>query len=391
MNIKTKRKFLALAIGILATVLVLVLAELGARIYLQYRDSKPKLARYWYKPSEIRERERKIGEFGILPPTPLQFVEERIELVNRRPIWGHKYSSEQKEQLEISPLFTIPIGKVRAKATFKDEIIFDVNYNIDKFGRRVTPGEEQKKSAERFFMLVGDSQVFGEGIGDDETLSYFLGKQNSSVRVYNYGLSALMPGQTLDWMRKINGETEISEKRGTILYFWADYHILRNIPTLSRMGSLWFRPFYFEREDGEIVAEKTVQEVWPIWTLIAKIYSESALLNAFGVDWPKKPRPKDYEFAAKLISQIKREGIRLGADQFYVVFYPLNAIEYWQEFIPYLEKASIHYIDYGDLPLWNMVQGLPVIPFDGHSTAEANEVFAREISRLRFLFEDAPQ
>jgi len=382
------RKYLSFLIGSIFALVILVLADLLTRVYLVYRDLELIEIQHVYRPDAIREHEERLGEFGILPPTPLQYVEERVALFNWRPFSGREYSESSTERLSITPLFARPIGIVQAKLKVGGKVIFDVSYTMDNFGRRIIPGENNKNNVERFLILLGDSHIFGEGIEDNETLSYFLGKNNPSVRVYNYGIRGLIPGQTLDWLKIIKGPPEISEKRGTVLYFWADYLIHRNMLTLAEASWSSRRPYYFEREDGEIVAEKRICDAWPTWSLLAKAYSKSALLRFFGFNWPKDPKAEDYEFMAKLIAQLKREAIRLGADQFYVVFRPLYS-DLRFKVIPFLEKAGIHYIDYGDLPLWNMVKGNAQIPFDNHMTGEANEAFAREISRLRFLFEDS--
>lgn len=374
----------------MAAILSLFLAELGARVYLFRKETNPKLVQYKFQPSVIREREEKIGEFGLLPPTPLKFVETRQEYFYQRPFSSRLVTIDLEKPLHESPEFDEPVEVYRGKLIAHGEVIFDVTYTKDKFGRRVTPGES-KKDAERFLILLGDSNLFGFGLQDRETISYFLGRQNGSVRVYNYGMNGLFPGEALDSLRKIKGQPEISEKRGTILYFWADYYMYRNMLSLSQLNWSLKKPYYYEREDGEIVAEKTVEEVWPLWSLIASIYHSSALINLLQIDWPRKPTTDDYEFMTNLISQVKREGKRLGADQFYVVFYPLSRSLLRHGLIPHLEKAGIRYIDYGDLPIPNMVKGRFRIPYDGHFTREVNEAFANEISRLEFLFEDARQ
>lgn len=387
---KSKRKLLALTFGMIVTLLFIALAELIARVYLHYRDSNPVLKHFRYSPEVILEREEKVGEFGILPPTPLDYVEERTETIYQRPFKAALRSYDLSGAYKvIAPMFSRPTGVLQDELRFGDLVVFNSTYNLDEYGRRKTPGEKEKTGVERFLILLGNSNTFGDGLSDDETIAYFLGKQNPSVRVYNYGVAGLYPGEALAWLRAVEGAPEISEKRGTILFFWADYCMQRIMHSFSAIYWALNKGYYYEREDGEILAEKTIRETFPLRSFLSSYYPRCALARVFGLDWPRNPSPKDYGFIVKLISKIKSEGKRLGADQFYVVFYPLFGKKYRDDLVPYFEKAGIRYIDYSELPLWNMVRGRAQIAYDSHLTGEANEAFAREISRLKFLFEDA--
>lgn len=387
-NSARRKKLLAFLIGSFAAVLFLFLAELAARVLAVWDEKHPQLVEYVFKPDEIREREEKIGEFGLLPPTPLEFVEVRRKFFYRKPLSGYSLILEPTEFVKKGPVFMRPVKSHRSKLIVNGNVIFDVKYSVDGYGRRVTPGEEGK-TADRFLLMLGDSGVFGFGVEDDQTIAAHLGKYYPSVRVYNYGINGLIPGETLDWLRSIEGEPEVSERRGTVLYLWANSYVRRNALALSEISWASARPYYYVEESGEVVAKETIGEAWPFWSFLSRVYSRSAFLQYSGFDWPKRFTARDYEFMTAMILQIKRRSERLGANQFYVVFYPLGRASTRHGLIPYLEKAGIRYIDYGDLPLANMVKGEVRIPYDGHFTAEANEVFAREISRLKFLFEDA--
>lgn len=58
------------------------------------------------------------------------------------------------------------------------EVVYDVVYNIDERGNRITPLDDLKtyRESNNAILFLGDSFTFGEGLNDNETLSYFLQK-----------------------------------------------------------------------------------------------------------------------------------------------------------------------------------------------------------------------
>ena len=71
-------------------------------------------------------------------------------------------------------------------------IVYDVLYNIDSLGNRFTPfvGDNAPKKTNSILFL-GDSLTFGEGLSDDETLSYFIqartGRAALNAGLHGYG------------------------------------------------------------------------------------------------------------------------------------------------------------------------------------------------------------
>lgn len=68
-----------------------------------------------------------------------------------------------------------------------------VHISIDALGHRVTPGASSDSSLPTIH-LIGDSQVFGQGLSDQETLGYYLQKtMGDRFRVVNYGVPGYGP------------------------------------------------------------------------------------------------------------------------------------------------------------------------------------------------------
>ncbi len=90
-----------------------------------------------------------------------------------------------------------PSSSFRAIRKTSDELIFDVVYSIDEHGFRSTP-RQAGSDYEGCLLFFGCSTIFGLGLNDDETLPYFTNEAlDFRYRVYNFGLSATGPNQTL--------------------------------------------------------------------------------------------------------------------------------------------------------------------------------------------------
>lgn len=75
----------------------------------------------------------------------------------------------------------------------KEEVIYDVRYNINQYGNRYTPGSSLPGKA---VLFLGDSFTFGEGIHDHQTFPYYFQK-TSGIQAINAGMHGYGPHQVL--------------------------------------------------------------------------------------------------------------------------------------------------------------------------------------------------
>ncbi|MDD5627490.1 MAG: hypothetical protein PHU21_00380 [Elusimicrobia bacterium] len=281
-------------------------------------------------------------------------------------------------------LLTLPRSDFRRIRRFRGGgLIWDLTYRIDEFSRRDTPGERSKARAERFVVLLGDSFVFGEGVGQDETLAAFLGRELPWARVYNYGIGGLYLGELLERLRLVEGPPEIRESRGTAVYVFTDNHLTRQMGSLREVGSNGFwKPYYHEDAGGRIVADRYIKDARPFWTLLARIFVRSAAARYLNLDYPTRPTEPVLRFLAKLIGQIRGQTQRFGADRFYVVFYPGCSGQGSAFLKPYLEKEGIPYLDLSDWDLERLTPGPAFIAGEGHPTAQAHQVMAAVLAQV---------
>ncbi len=103
---------------------------------------------------------------------------------------------------------------------FKDEIIYDVVYNIDNHGLRATPDNDNP--AAKTALFFGGSFTFGAGVNDNETVPYAFQKNSQSrYKAYNFGFHGYGPHQML---RIINAgliEDVLIEKKPTVAIYQA--------------------------------------------------------------------------------------------------------------------------------------------------------------------------
>jgi hypothetical protein len=92
-----------------------------------------------------------------------------------------------------------PVKGVVTHATRSDgkALIYDVTYNIDANGLRVSP-PWQKDNLTGTALFFGCSFTLGEGLHDDETLAYQVGSQSEGrYRTFNFGFHGYGPHQML--------------------------------------------------------------------------------------------------------------------------------------------------------------------------------------------------
>ncbi len=87
------------------------------------------------------------------------------------------------------------------KKSWRNEVVYDVNYTIDDIGLRQTPGSMLNESV----LIFGGSFAFGTGLNDQETIPYRIG-ESLGLKVYNFGYTGYGAHQMLS--RIENGEVQ---------------------------------------------------------------------------------------------------------------------------------------------------------------------------------------
>ena len=119
--------------------------------------------------------------------------------------------------------------KVAYTSPSKREVVYDVIYNTDQLSNRYTPhGKKTSPTKADSILFLGDSLTFGEGLNDNETLSYFIqeltGRSTLNAGLHGYGAhQALRILEDADLFRKRTRGHKVT----TILYRPIVSHINR--------------------------------------------------------------------------------------------------------------------------------------------------------------------
>lgn len=87
--------------------------------------------------------------------------------------------------------------------TSDNSTIYNVSYQTDDFGWRITPSSDD--SSNQCVLFFGDSFTIGEGVNGDETLPFYFGTEQKA-RIYNFGFHGYGPHQALALL--LSGEVE---------------------------------------------------------------------------------------------------------------------------------------------------------------------------------------
>ena len=103
---------------------------------------------------------------------------------------------------------------------FDGDIIYDVVYNIDNYGLRVTPDNDNP--AAKNVLFFGGSFTLGAGVNDDETLPYIFQRESQSqYKSYNFGFHGYGPHQMLRIIDVGLVEDILREKKAAIAIYQA--------------------------------------------------------------------------------------------------------------------------------------------------------------------------
>ena len=294
---KVNPDLLALFGGILFCIILVSFVEVALRLYAPWKSNV--LERY-YAPDY-----RGSDEFGIIEAKPGQYRSFLKNLKN-------------------------------------DQFIYDVTYSIDDYGRRITPVD--KGNRDRFILFFGCSFTYGEGVGDDQTLPYHVGRLAAHYTPYNYGYHGLGPFDALAKIENIDFKNEVRETPGIIIYTFMPDHLNRLLGSMSTMGWHFNGAYYRKSAAGKLVRNGDFKTGRPIWTRIYTLLSKSRILEVLKINLP--PKIGDYDL--KLFAQTCQAmdaiiKAKFPQSAFYVVIYPGTNSD---RLVQYLEEGGIKYHDY---------------------------------------------
>lgn len=120
------------------------------------------------------------------------------------------------------PNANVKVKKIKTDSAlmYPGKTVFEANYTFDSIGRRNTEGNNSNSSIASIFF--GDSQMFGEGVNDNETLAYYYQCLTKPSNSYNYGFLGHGPAQMLYTVSTNKFKDEFKNKSGKVFFLYRD-------------------------------------------------------------------------------------------------------------------------------------------------------------------------
>lgn len=258
--------------------------------------------------------------------------------------------------------------KFREIRRTEGQVLFDVTYELDQYGRRKTALQNQGQ--EFFAIFFGCSFTFGTGVDVDETLPSQLARQDSRFEAYNYGMNGVGTNTMLAQSEYNEFAIEVKQKKGIIVYNYIEDHVYRATARIPSLTWLKDTPFY---NTDPVEFAGSLSSANPFWVrgllILAKWFPALA-----GKRFPPIGE-RDYEYVCELIKQTKENMLaQFPGSLFLLVKHPLEGFALNSALKSCLEKAEVVVRE----PL---VLTAPKykIPVDGHPNSVANELLAKDI------------
>ena len=257
------------------------------------------------------------------------------------------------------------------------EMIYDVKYTIDEVGRRATPPPSAVADGP-LVLFFGDSNTFGEGVEDSETLPSNFAAMDPSATVLNYGFSGYGP-QAMLAMLEDGRLDEVVRGRDVIgVYLFIDAHVARAVGSMA-VTTTWGAgmPHYVETGDHHVERRGSFRtgRTWENW--LYALACRYRTLTRFQGDLPPL-RDSHYALTADIIAQASRElSARAGSSKFYVVLHP----HVWtaDKLTPHFKGSDVQVLNY--VGLYDRQDKAFMIDKDWHPTPLAYRTIAGALVR----------
>lgn len=119
-----------------------------------------------------------------------------------------------------------PFSKVEHIKHAKDQLMFKALYRLGNYGLR---SDSPTIRAPFHLIIAGDSNVFGEGCNENETVTARLSGLIKDHHVYNFGHRGGGPHNTLSLWEHFPVQNLITEKKGLFIYDLFSSHMLERV------------------------------------------------------------------------------------------------------------------------------------------------------------------
>jgi len=259
-------------------------------------------------------------------------------------------------------------------------LLYDISYTINKDGLRAAPlcrGIGCKNS----ILFFGCSFTYGEGVNDDETTPFLVGKVSGS-KVYNFGFHGYGPHQMLSAIEHGLVEKVVDSSPRYAFYQTAAFHVAR---ASGNSSWDWHGPKYILTADGKIKYDGHFDD--PLIIRVRNfLLKKSAIYQNFIAGRCEINQggrsEKDIDRYVAIIKAAKNELQRkFPGLEFYVIYWSWDySTAQDRRIVERLHHAGIEVYYITDiLPDFKENPGNYTIPIDGHPNLVANRTIANYI------------
>jgi hypothetical protein len=243
-----------------------------------------------------------------------------------------------------------------------------------------------KRNAKRHALFFGCSQVFGEGVNNDQTLPQLFQNFTNGYQAYNYGFPGYGPNTILRLLQKRDIEQEVFQRKGIAFFVYP----IGNHEYRVRLHSDSFRQYaghpYYEKKKEKIIYRGTLRDVqWFMYFLI-KIYNKIPIPETYRHPFPRYPTAKDEELIADILCEVRDEyKKKFPEGSFFVLIHPLPINkadkEKKEKVVNLLKKKGLKVIDLYDLnQSASNRYDYTISRLDGHANAKLNKIIAMALA-----------
>ncbi len=321
--------------------------------------------------------------------TDLRILGEKVLVrADRFEGFSNCYSSNNKDY------FPISLNSISGRAIMRETFNFSEGY-MDSIANKTpyciyynTSLRRQGYNPERSrkVAIVGDSFAFGEGVKDEDTLSYFLNAKFTAINFQNYGspgYDVMMVNQTFFYLINEN-------KSEAIIYFYNLNDILLSEELKKRLRYIMdfqnvrmSKPKFYSPESKFASAVTSRSTIYNLWqrSRVLKQESQSTVQNYLDMYFDPanaKQLQETLDIIKKMSAAAERKGIK-----FYVVIYPLlyknsNGYPFMRIhslITDFCEKNDIKCIDgYEPFSEYGSLKRFTVHDVDFHPNGKSNEL-----------------
>lgn len=259
------------------------------------------------------------------------------------------------------------------------KIEFQKKYTSTKFGFRTVP---LRPAARKNLIIAGDSNTFGVGCNDNETISAYLSEQLPDTQVVNMGLAGTAANALLFFLSHFELKEFLPSAPGrtTMLYDFSPYLMERMVGGKNFIRWGWMQPSY-ELQNDKLVYTGTFNDLW-----VTKFYKVINLIDPSNKLIPNLPQIHDhhYQLVARIFLEVKKKFLQQtnSSNRFAVLMNPFTLNEKNRKTVNLLEKElhklGIETIRFDEKEALNHIA---IYPRDLHMKPEGQKYYAGLIAR----------